>query len=131
MLPETLVFIISMAITGSLLFLLVYFVSFTFMNFKLASSPIQLLSIPFQVIILSDLECDYLNAQTCCSKLNFWVTPKLGSHAFLAFILLIHRKFCLFMVFSKKQKFLTTFNRILGSLSPERAWSGVAHLRKS
>lgn len=106
MLPETLVFIISMAITGSLLFLLVYFVSLTFPNFI---QSIQLLSIPFQVIILSDLECDYLNAQTCCSKLNFWVTPKLGSHAFLAFILLIHRKFCLFILLSKKKKIFEHF----------------------
>ncbi|XP_063701640.1 protein cornichon homolog 4 [Culicoides brevitarsis] len=75
MLPETLVFIISMIITGSLLFLLVYF-----------------------VIILSDLECDYLNAQTCCSKLNFWVIPKLASHTFLAFILLIHQYYGLFLL---------------------------------
>uniref|UniRef100_A0A336L0B5 CSON002304 protein n=1 Tax=Culicoides sonorensis TaxID=179676 RepID=A0A336L0B5_CULSO len=75
MLPETLLFIISMAITGSLLFLLVYF-----------------------VIILSDLECDYINAQTCCAKLNFWVIPKLGAHAFLAFLLLIHQNWGLFLL---------------------------------
>lgn len=42
-----------------------------------------------QVITLSDLECDYLNAQQCCAKLNFWVSPKFFFHAFLVFILLI------------------------------------------
>jgi hypothetical protein len=25
-----------------------------------------------QVLILSDLECDYINARQCCAKLNFW-----------------------------------------------------------
>jgi hypothetical protein len=39
--------------TGSLIFVLIYF-----------------------IITLSDLECDYLNAQECCAKLNF-VTIKL------------------------------------------------------
>ena len=34
--------------TGGLIFILIYF-----------------------IITLSDLECDYLNAQECCSKLNF------------------------------------------------------------
>ncbi|XP_062547939.1 protein cornichon homolog 4 [Armigeres subalbatus] len=67
MLPETLVFGIALLITGVILFLLIYF-----------------------VIILSDLECDYLNAQQCCSKLNFWVVPKLAAHCFLAFILLMN-----------------------------------------
>lgn len=55
-------------------------------------------SLSFQVIILSDLECDYINAQTCCSKLNFWVIPKLSSHAFLAFVLLIHQYWGLFLL---------------------------------
>ena len=34
--------------TGGLIFILIYF-----------------------IITLSDLECDYLNAQECCAKLNF------------------------------------------------------------
>ncbi|KAL1395501.1 hypothetical protein pipiens_011199 [Culex pipiens pipiens] len=74
MLPETLVFAIAMLITGSILFLLIYF-----------------------VIILSDLECDYLNAQQCCSKLNFWVVPKLSAHCFLAFVLLLNGSWILFI----------------------------------
>ncbi|KAL1140026.1 hypothetical protein AAG570_007003 [Ranatra chinensis] len=36
-----------------------------------------------QVITLSDLECDYLNARQCCTKLNIWVIPKLIAHAVL------------------------------------------------
>lgn len=74
MLPETLVFAIAMLITGAVLFLLIYF-----------------------VIILSDLECDYLNAQQCCSKLNLWVVPKLSAHCFLAFILLLNGNWLLFI----------------------------------
>lgn len=57
---EALLFAFSLVDTGAVLFLLVYF-----------------------VITLSDLECDYLNAQQCCSKLNFWVVPKFVAHALL------------------------------------------------
>jgi len=53
-------------VTGALLFLLVYF-----------------------VITLSDLECDYLNAQQCCYRLNIWVYPKLGAHLALSFVFLV------------------------------------------
>lgn len=66
-LSETLVFATSLAVNGMELFLLVYF-----------------------VITLSDLECDYLNAMECCARLNVWVNPKLGVHAFLTAILMLH-----------------------------------------
>lgn len=42
------------------------------------------------MITLSDLECDYLNAQQCCSRLNQWVQPKLIAHSFITFLLLLH-----------------------------------------
>ena len=42
-----------------------------------------------QVLTLADLECDYLNAQECCSRLNFWVIPKFGSHLILCVLLLL------------------------------------------
>ena len=45
--------------TGGLIFILIYF-----------------------IITLSDLECDYLNAQECCAKLNF-VRTFLTSRCFL------------------------------------------------
>jgi len=57
---EPLLFAFSLVDTGAILFLLVYF-----------------------VITLSDLECDYLNAQQCCSYLNVWCLPKLIAHAIL------------------------------------------------
>ena len=41
-------FILCLLIVGGLVFVLIYF-----------------------IITLSDLECDYLNAQECCAKLNF------------------------------------------------------------
>lgn len=44
---DGLLFAFALIDTGATIFLLVYF-----------------------VITLSDLECDYLNAQQCCSKLN-------------------------------------------------------------
>lgn len=50
-----------------------------------------------QVIILSDVECDYLNAQQCCSKLNFWVIPKLMAHAFLTIAILATGHYWLFL----------------------------------
>lgn len=51
-----------------------------------------------QIIILSDVESDYLNAQQCCSKLNIWVKPKLASHGFLVVLFLLtgHYWLCLF-----------------------------------
>ena len=45
---DILLFSVCLLDTGFLLFILIYF-----------------------VITLSDLECDYLNAQECCAKLNF------------------------------------------------------------
>ncbi|WAR19435.1 CNIH4-like protein, partial [Mya arenaria] len=35
------------------------------------------------------LECDYLNARTCCEKLNFWVLPEIIPQAVLTVLLLI------------------------------------------
>ncbi|XP_058791995.1 protein cornichon homolog 4 [Phymastichus coffea] len=70
--PEPLVFALALLDTGALLFLLVYF-----------------------VITLSDLECDYLNAQQCCSRLNAWVIPKMIAHAILLCLLFINGQWIL------------------------------------
>ncbi|KZC09770.1 PREDICTED: protein cornichon homolog 4 [Dufourea novaeangliae] len=75
LLSEPLLFVLALINTFSVLFVLVYF-----------------------VITLADLECDYLNAWQCCSKLNMWVGPKLKAHAFLEFLLLTHGQFVLFVV---------------------------------
>lgn len=50
------------------------------------------------MIILSDVECDYLNAQQCCAKLNFWVIPKLMGHSFLALALLLTGHYWLLLI---------------------------------
>lgn len=65
--PEPLLFSLALIISGALLFLLIYY-----------------------EIVFSDVECDYLNAQQCCSRLNQWVLPKLFAHLFLSFILLLN-----------------------------------------
>eukprot|EP00088_Acartia_fossae_P061443 TRINITY_DN7387_c0_g1_i10.p1 TRINITY_DN7387_c0_g1~~TRINITY_DN7387_c0_g1_i10.p1 ORF type:complete len:178 (-),score=16.65 TRINITY_DN7387_c0_g1_i10:585-1118(-) len=62
---DILLFSLSLVVTGALIFLLVFF-----------------------IITLSDLECDYLNAQECCGRLNFWNIPKLWSQLTL-FIMLV------------------------------------------
>lgn len=71
---ETLLFAISLTACLSILFLLIYF-----------------------VITLTDLECDYLNAQECCDKLNYWMLPKFIVHSFTTFILLYHFRLWLFL----------------------------------
>lgn len=71
---DTAVFVFSLFDTGALLFLLVYY-----------------------VITLSDLECDYLNAQQCCYRLNLWVIPKLVAHLLLSLVFLLTGHFYLFL----------------------------------
>lgn len=64
MVNDVALFVFSLFDTGALLFLTVYV-----------------------VITLSDLECDYLNAQQCCSKLNGWVVPEVIAQAILTVLL--------------------------------------------
>ncbi|XP_075225664.1 cornichon-like protein isoform X2 [Lycorma delicatula] len=64
---EALILAFSLMNTGSVLFLIVYF-----------------------IITLSDLECDYLNAQQCCSKLNFWILPKFIAHLALLVLFILY-----------------------------------------
>ncbi|XP_032681759.1 protein cornichon homolog 4 [Odontomachus brunneus] len=66
LIPDPFLFMIALLSTGGVLLLLVYY-----------------------IITLSDLECDYLNARECCSKLNTGVMPKLVAHTILVFLLLI------------------------------------------
>jgi len=68
-------FILCLLIVGALVFVLIYF-----------------------IITLSDLECDYLNAQECCAKLNFWNIPKLWCQLFIVFILLISGHWLMFLI---------------------------------
>ncbi|XP_043251944.1 protein cornichon homolog 4 [Colletes gigas] len=75
LISEPLLFVLALINTGSLLFLLMYF-----------------------LITLTDLECDYLNAQQCCSNLNLWVVPKLMAHIFVEFLLLSHGQLVLGLI---------------------------------
>ena len=40
-------------------------------------------------LLHSDLECDYLNAQECCGRLNFWNIPKLWLQLVILAVLLV------------------------------------------
>ncbi|XP_076360528.1 cornichon-like protein [Tachypleus tridentatus] len=52
----------------------------------------------YVVVTLSDLECDYLNAQQCCTKLNMWVIPELIGNGVLTFFLLVTFHWFLFLL---------------------------------
>jgi len=71
------IFLFSIALvdTGALIFILVFF-----------------------IITLSDLECDYLNAQECCGRLNFWNIPKLWAQLIIIILLILSGHFGLVLV---------------------------------
>ncbi|XP_026499247.1 protein cornichon homolog 4 [Vanessa tameamea] len=73
-LAETFLFFLALIDNGAILFLLVYY-----------------------IITLSDLECDYLNAQECCDRLNYWLLPKYIAHSFITILLLLHGHVILFL----------------------------------
>ncbi|KFM57989.1 Protein cornichon-like protein, partial [Stegodyphus mimosarum] len=52
----------------------------------------------YVVITLSDLECDYLNAQQCCSKLNKWIMPEMVAQGIITGLLLIEWHWILFLI---------------------------------
>ncbi|XP_078452268.1 protein cornichon homolog 4 isoform X1 [Lampetra planeri] len=49
------------------------------------------------IITLSDLECDYLNATACCSRLNKWVLPDLLAHAIITVLMLVTMHWLIFL----------------------------------
>lgn len=72
---ENLVFFVALIDTCAVLFILVYY-----------------------IITLSDLECDYLNAQECCEKLNYWILPKYIAHSSITVLFLLHGQVILFLL---------------------------------
>ena len=64
---EAMVFLFSLLDCWALIFLWVYF-----------------------IVTLSDLECEYIDASSCCSKLNKWVIPELVGHTLVTAPMLIH-----------------------------------------
>eukprot|EP00095_Tigriopus_kingsejongensis_P003319 maker-scaffold612_size124412-snap-gene-0.21 protein:Tk03319 transcript:maker-scaffold612_size124412-snap-gene-0.21-mRNA-1 annotation:"AGAP009116-PA" len=74
MFSDILLFALNVLLTLTLVFIIIYF-----------------------LITLSDLECDYLNAQECCGKLNFWNVPKLWLQLTILFMLLLFGHWMLFL----------------------------------
>ncbi|XP_029395088.1 protein cornichon homolog 4 isoform X2 [Mus pahari] len=50
------------------------------------------------IITLSDLECDYINARSCCSKLNKWVIPELVGHTIVTVLMLVSLHWFIFLL---------------------------------
>uniref|UniRef100_A0A8D2KND5 Protein cornichon homolog 4 n=1 Tax=Urocitellus parryii TaxID=9999 RepID=A0A8D2KND5_UROPR len=72
---EAVVFVFSLLDCCALIFLSVYF-----------------------IITLSDLECDYINARSCCSKLNKWVIPELIGHTVVTVLMLVSLHWFIFLL---------------------------------
>nr|XP_023992787.1 protein cornichon homolog 4-like isoform X2 [Salvelinus alpinus] len=97
---EAAVFILSLVDCCALIFLAVYF-----------------------VITLSDLECDYINARACCSKLNRWVVPELVGQALATVLMLVSLHWFVFLLNLP----VAAWNMYSGSEDPciaaRRAWT--------
>lgn len=72
---EAAVFILSLVDCCALIFLSVYF-----------------------IITLSDLECDYINARACCSKLNKWVIPEMIGQCLSTMLMLVSMHWFIFLL---------------------------------
>ncbi|KAM4735869.1 protein cornichon homolog 4 [Anableps anableps] len=72
---EATVFILSLVDCCALIFLSVYF-----------------------IITLSDLECDYINARACCSKLNKWVIPEMVGQCLSMMLMLVSMHWFIFLL---------------------------------
>ncbi|MED6249451.1 Protein cornichon 4 [Ilyodon furcidens] len=72
---EAVVFILSLVDCCALIFLSVYF-----------------------IITLSDLECDYINARACCSKLNKWVIPEMVGQCLSMMLMLVSMHWFIFLL---------------------------------
>ncbi|KAG1138607.1 hypothetical protein G6F37_010656 [Rhizopus arrhizus] len=57
---------------------------------ELIMAALLLFMMVFFVIMFSDLECDYINPIDLCNKLNQFVLPEMGAHAFLFFMFLVN-----------------------------------------
>ena len=83
MVSDIWLFSVFLLITGTLIFILVFFI-ITLSGEKKIFETLLILK-----IISSDLECDYLNAQECCGRLNFWNIPKLWLQLMIIMLMLI------------------------------------------
>uniref|UniRef100_A0A8C0ZT01 Protein cornichon 4 n=1 Tax=Castor canadensis TaxID=51338 RepID=A0A8C0ZT01_CASCN len=47
---------------------------------------------------MSHLECDQINARSCCSKLNKWVIPELIGHTIVSVLMLVSLHWFIFLL---------------------------------
>lgn len=66
--------------------------------FQLVDTAVQLFLCVYNIITLSDVECDYLNATTCCQRLNKVVLPEMLIHGFCTLLLLFYGHFLLLLL---------------------------------
>ncbi|XP_041353511.1 protein cornichon homolog 4-like [Gigantopelta aegis] len=81
---DSLLFIYALIDEGALLFLAVYF-----------------------IITLSDLECDYLNATSCCEKLNWYMLPEIIAQDVMTVLLLLSGHWIIFLMYAPLGAWLT------------------------
>ena len=83
MVTDIWLFSIFLLITGALIFILVFFI------ITLSGESLSNMLTSGSTLLHSDLECDYLNAQECCGRLNFWNIPKLWLQLVILAVLLV------------------------------------------
>lgn len=86
---------LSLLFTAITMFILIYFVSDLNIPHPWTTLIDNTYQLSFQLILLWDLECDYMNAFQCCAKLNFWVVPKIALHAIVLVFLLVAKSYWL------------------------------------
>lgn len=94
MIPDKFAFSFSLILTGLVVFLLIYFVSHR-LHWNICA---KYFFYSHQILVLSDLECDYINAQQCCSRLNIFSIPKIAAHVVVMTFLLFTGHWILFIV---------------------------------
>nr|CAB3232078.1 protein cornichon homolog 4-like [Phallusia mammillata] len=78
----------------------------------LIDSALMLFLAVYFIITLSDLECDYLNASSCCSRLNKWVLPEVVAACAFPLIMLFTGHWIVFLLNCPLPLYIT--NRYLG-----------------
>jgi hypothetical protein len=71
--------------------------SFLFI-FAVILNAINLFAQVFFTIMYSDLECDYINPIELCKKLNKFIVPEAGLHAFLSLLFLVNGYWFVFLL---------------------------------
>ncbi|KAI0343747.1 cornichon [Trametopsis cervina] len=61
-------------------------------------AAVLLFTMVFFIIMFSDLECDYINPIDLCNKLNQFVLPEHGAHAFLTIVFLLSGQWIAFLL---------------------------------